>query len=59
MEFLEKLIWFSLPITKIKFDPPSKEENALVLGPSLNQQIFPELEILSKYLMLLVLLRNL
>ena len=43
---------------KIKLDPPSQGKcfGVHILGPSLNQQIFPELEILSKNLMLLVLL---
>ena len=27
---LRKNIWFSLPIPKIKFDPPEQGENALV-----------------------------
>ena len=29
-EVLRKNIWFSLPIPKIKFDPPAQGKNALV-----------------------------
>ena len=30
-EFSEKNIWFFLPLSKIKFDPPQHGKNALVL----------------------------
>ena len=59
---LRKNIWFSLPLPKIKFDLPPEGKNGIgvhILGPSLNQQIFLELEISSKYLILLALLGKL
>ena len=59
---LRRNIWFSLPIPKIKFDPPAQGKNAFgvhILGPSLNRQIFPDMEISSKNLILLVLLGKL
>ena len=37
---LRKNIWFSLPVSKIKFDPPPTREKCFgvhILGPSLNQ----------------------
>ena len=59
---LTKNIWFSLPILKIKFDPPPQGKKCFgvhILGPLLHQQIFPELEISSKNLILLVLIGKL
>ena len=44
-------IWFSVPVPKIKFDPPPQGKNALgahILSPSLNRQFFPDMEISSK-----------
>ena len=43
-------IWFSVPVPKIKFDPPPQEKKCFgvhILSPSLNQQIFPEWKISS------------
>ena len=56
---IRKYIWFSLPIPKIKLDPPPQGKKCFgvhILGPSLNGQFFPELQILSENLILLVLL---
>ena len=44
-------IWFSVHVPKIKFDPPPTREKCFgfhILSPSLNQQLFPDVEILSK-----------
>ena len=44
-------IWLSIPVPKIKFDPPQQGKSALVsiiLDLSSNQQFFPDVEILSK-----------
>ena len=40
-------IWFSIPVPKIKFDPPHKEKcfGAYILGIPLNQKKFPDVEI--------------
>ena len=55
-------IWFYIPVPKIKFDPPPQGKKYFgvhTLSPSLNQQIFPDVEISSKYWILLVLLPKL
>ena len=44
---LTKNIWFSVPVSEIKFDPPPQGKKCFgvhIFSPLLNQQIFPDVE---------------